>query len=57
MLYPFWYKKQKNISMKLCCLRKKNLPKTLEFYNHRGTLNKTLCKLLPFLILTLEIDM
>lgn len=56
MLYLFWYNRQKNTSMKLYCLKRKDQTKTLEFFIHGGKLNKTFCILIPFLILTFEID-
>lgn len=56
MLYLFWYNRKKNTSMKACCLKQKDLTKIFKLFIHRGPLNKTLGKLITFLILSLEID-
>lgn len=56
MLYLFWYDRKKNTSMKVRCEKQKDQTKTLKFFFHRGTLNKTLGILITFLILTLHID-
>lgn len=55
MLYLSWDNRQKNTSMKLYCLKQKEL-KHLSFFIHRRKLNKTLCTLIPLLIPTLDTD-